>query len=138
MTKQANAEEQKNHNRIMVKTSRKLPSLNDGKAEKNHTVTTFTDKYNRKILKYSFNYKLPIVGILKDFFTKKIQAPEDVDKFWMYVYCVKGLMDIETVSEEIALLFCPFAATRSVIGNLVNLKIEFAEYLMSIYTKAFV
>lgn len=47
-------------------------------------------------------------------------------------------MDIKTVSEEIALLFCPHASTKSVVGNIVNLKIEFAEFLMSIYTKAFV
>lgn len=46
-------------------------------------------------------------------------------------------MDIETVSEEIAHLFCPFATRKVDIGNLVNLKIEFAEYLMSVFTNSF-
>ena len=45
-----------------------MASLQDQSNKKNFKVTSYEDQYKRKILKYTFEYKLPIVGILKEFF----------------------------------------------------------------------
>lgn len=55
----------------------------------------------------------------------------------MNVYCVKGLTDIEKVSEEIARLFCPFVTSLEIIGKLRDMKIVFTEHLMNIFTTTF-
>lgn len=47
----------------------------------------------------------------------------------MNVYCIKGLVEIKKVSEDIAVLFCPHATSNEILGDLKDMKFVFAEYL---------
>lgn len=55
----------------------------------------------------------------------------------MNVYCVKGLMEISNISNEIAKLFCPHVTTFEIIGDLKDLKFGLTEKIMNIYTTSF-
>lgn len=115
-----------------------MARLTDSSINKNFDVTSYINKYNQKIFKYSFNFKLPIRGVLKEVFEKNFDKQPQNDPFWTNVYCVNGLIDIEKVSEDIARLFCEHVTGDEVIGKIKNYKLANLEYLINIFTVSFV